>query len=658
METTVPLRLAGRDRAVSAVVGLVLLFGLVVAGAGMIFVTGMDAKQTMTETSEIASAESAMQEIGSDLSTLSMAGEDATARVEMSPRQAKDLRVADGGTIRFQLNGKTACTAERDLGSMVYEHDSGVVVAYQAGGVFKQTTDGTTIVQSPQLEYQTERIEGHDVRTVQFPVTNVSGSVDSGRDVVASRDGSASGDLETDLCLTGPNDDKFEYVREVTITVEDTDYYEAWHRYFEDEFGSAGDYSIDHDDQSASVTAPLGAGLQPSQFTLGKHQIYGAIFSTASSSGELLLQTKHASIDSYDSSMGPWGGSEPSYGAEGDILTRGDVAVQANGAQIAGDVYAEGEVHLSESCGSNDEDDDEDDGEYCVDGTVYVNNTTASGTDTSLYPDEDDDREEVITDGWDNGTTVPSIPPMDDEIERPASVVRRYNDNDAVSVVDAKQIQFSGGSATVESGVYYLDELTVPAGKDLELDTSDGDVVLVVEGDVDVGSDATVSVTGDGQVRAFVNETTTDGDQLRVREGATVQVTDGGTRTYRPEALFVACKAGCSATFDDTPASNPTTFTGVLYGPGETADDGSVHVGKRVDVWGALVAGSVTMEQQSNFHFDTQLLGREVDSDDDGKVEAFGPAFWDDTVKNGYVISVTANDVNVSSGDETPKLGA
>ncbi|WP_323674234.1 hypothetical protein [Halorubellus sp. PRR65] len=635
----------GHARAVAPLVGVVLLLGIVAAGAGIVFVTGMDAKASVQDASAADSAETSLQAAGATFASVAHAGRDARELVDLGDA-TEDVRVEPDGRLRVQVNGRAACTAETDLGTVVVDAGSDGAVAYQAGGIFRRSASGTTVVQSPALDYRTEHVNGHPIRTVSFSVPNVTGDV-HGSEFLASADRADDG-VQADLCLTDDGAVDLEYVREVTITVAGSDNYRAWHRYFEREFGPVATHTVDAGTRTASVTAPLGAGVHPDQYTFEGVQVYGAIFSTASS-GELLLQTRHATVDSYDSTTGPWDGGTPTYDSGGTVLTRGDVAVQANGATIEGNVYAEGSVSLSSSCAAG--------GDHCVNGDVYVNNSTAGGPTTALTPSEEGDRTGHITGAWGNGTQVPSIPPLDATIDQTVGTASTYNTNEDEPAVDASGVQYAGSDATVESGVYYLDELTVPAGHDLTFDTTDGDVVLAVAGDVDIEADATVTVTGDGQVHAFVAESTTAGDQLFVGEGATVRVVDGGTRTYRSNALVVACKAGCGATFADTTPSNPTTFTGVLYGPGNAADDGTISLGKRVDVWGALVGGTVTFEQQAEFHFDESLRNQvTADEDGDGAPDGGGGGltYADPDVENGYVISVTYDDVNVT--DDTTRV--
>jgi hypothetical protein len=637
-----------RARGAAPIVGVVLMLGIVVTGASIVYVAGMDAKASVQDASRADSAEATIQEAGATFSSLAHDGGDATDTVEFGT-SAGDVDVDTNGQLRVQLNGRAACAAEMDLGTVVAKQDSGTEVAYQAGAVFRKSRSGTTIVQSPRLEYRTKSMNGEAIRTVSFPVTNVSGDVRGAGDVVASAN--ASDSFQDDLCLTDSAPEDFDYVRSVTITIEGSDYYEAWYRYFQEEFPAEYDFSIDDSTKTASVSGPLGKGVSPNQFIIERFNVYGAIYSTTSS-GELLLQTKHASIDSYDAEEGLVDG-EPTYRSNGNVFTRGDISVQANNANISGNVYAEGTVKLDQSCGSG--------GDYCVEGAVYVNNSTAGpdGPTTNLTSDSGNP-EDFVSGETNNGTALPSISTMDATIEKTIDAAGTWNTNEDTDTVSSEQIQYSGTSATLDTGVYYLSDLTVPEDHTLEFDTSDGDVVLVLEDDVTLENGATVTVKGDGRVNTYIGEDPgpDTGDQLSVGEGVTVQaVDDDEDRTYRAEAFMLACKAGCNATFSSS-KSDPTTFTGVLYGPGNDASDGTVYLDKHVEVWGALVGGTVTFQQQSEFHFDESLRNREADRDGDGVPDPYsttggGLTYVDLPVENGYVISVTKHDVNVT--DDSPK---
>jgi len=582
---------------VSSVVGLVLLFGVVIAGTGIIFWTAMDAKESVQSQSEVESAELTLQEASAKLSTLSFRGEGSSTTFDLSGKNPNDVRVTSDGRLRFRLNSNPTCSAEMELGSIVYSHDSGAEVAYQAGGVFKKTESGTTVVQSPSLRYERQQLDGKRLWTMRFPVTNVTGDIDHSEEVAAQASRNRNDEMSDALCLSGANTDEIEYVREINVTVVDSSYHEAWERYFVDEFGAS---NVAVDDGNVTAVVPLGSGVQAGQFPLGATNVLGGVY-TGASAGELQLQTPNAVVNSYDSDDS-WAGPTPEYGNSGDIYTRGDVRVTAQ-SYINGSVFAEGTVELTNACQVN--------GApapgqtRCVTQDVFFNNSTGGG----LIPAAEDERDEAIGGIWDNGTYVPQLSPKNETIVGAVTNAREYNTNDTTFAVESEAINYTSGSATVDGGVYYVESLTVPSGSTLELDTSTGDVVVAVEESVDV--DGTIEVTGDGQARVFVNGTS--GDQLSLADGATVTVRDGGDETYRSDAFWVVCKAGCDATMGEN-----AEFTGVLYGPGTDAESGTVDLGKHSQFWGAIVAGTVDFSKHSEFHFDTTLKNAGLDSDGDG----------------------------------------
>jgi|GEM_PF-832013 hypothetical protein len=614
-----------RDRAASSIVGLVLLFGLVFAGASVIFWAGMDAKQSVQTASEIDTAETSLQEVSSELATLSLKGEGATTSFDLSGKDPSDVSVVEDGKISFRLNGKTACTAEMEMGSIVYEHDSGATVAYQAGGVFKKQSGGTSIVQSPTLEYYTQNVDGEEVQSIRFPVTNVTGDVKNSGEVTASTSSNTGSTMREELCLTGANADKVDVVRQVNVTISDSSFADAWEEYFVDEFGAS---NVTVDDGDVTATVPLGGGVSADQFPVNDAKIFGGVY-MGSSAGELLIKTPNVKVNSYDSSDVT--GSTPEYNDSGDIYTRGDVEVTAQ-SHINGSVFSEGTVTLGNSCQVNGA--SPPGKERCVTQDVHFNNTTGGG----LNPSSTSEREEAIGGAWTNGTIVPGIETMDATIVDTVDTVSEHNHNDSSSAIADGQIQYTDGSATIDGGVYHLDDLTVPAGSTLTIDTSNGDVVLAVENGITVESAGTLTVEGNGQVRTFVNGTS--GEQLTLDDSATVNVRKSGVRTYRSDAFFVVCKAGCEATIGEN-----AQFTGTLYGPGTTASSGQVTLEKDSQVWGALVAGTVEFDKKSEFHFDTSLENAGIDSDGDGITDDEDDNNYADSDNDGVPDSVDECDV-------------
>ena len=109
---------------------------------------------------------------------------------------------------------------------------------------------------------------------------------------------------------------------------------------------------------------------------------------------------------------------------------------------------------------------------------------------------------ELNEDEYREGTSNPSPNSL---IESEIAAAAADNDNGDESCVTASGFD---GCGTVESGVYYFDgDATIDDGT-LQFDTSDGDVVVTVDGDFDIGDDdddVIVTDDGDNGVRYYIN---------------------------------------------------------------------------------------------------------------------------------------------------------
>ncbi|MFD1645147.1 DUF7289 family protein [Haloarchaeobius litoreus] len=582
-------------RAASAIVGLVLLFGMVMVGAGLILMASMSATEEVQQQNELNNAELSLQEASVRLRTLSFQDSDDVASFDLSGRNSDDVRIETNGNLTFRLNGEAACTARMELGSIIYRNDEGQSVAYQAGGVWRDSGDGVNIVSPPDLTYQTDQIDGRTVRSIDFPVVNVQGDLQSSSGEVTARQIDDDGPgLDQQLCLPVSENSTIDRVRSMTITVENNTYYEAWERYLDDEFGEEVlDKEIDHDNRTLRYTVPLGQDLSPEEFTVENAQVLGGFYS-GSAAGEINLK-RHGLIDSYDGSQGTYA-SQPENWGEGNIYTNSEIDI--TNSRVNGTIYSGSGVELS---GGNCE----------VTGNVYFNNTTGSGLN-------DVGGSSCVAGETDNGTHIPPLPDVDEQIEAALNTTAGANHNNRTGVIQNNVTTLSmGDTATLESpGVFYLDSLTVPEDATLVLDTTNGDIVLAVEGNVDVAPGAEIRVQGDGQVRVFAGGES--GEQLEL-DSSRVGVHDGTQYTNRSAGFWFYCKSGCSGEFLDG-----SEFTGVVYGPGN--DGGQFGIGRDSEVFGALAVDRIDTTAGNNgvgntraeLHFDTSVQTAEFDRDGDG----------------------------------------
>jgi Mg-chelatase subunit ChlD len=181
-------------RGVSETLGVILLFGLVIAGATMILVASQNVQEGISEQNRLEAAEGAMAELDSRLGSLSYASDDNITSIDFPDTSQGSVRVVeDHTTIEFRLNpgadrsdfSPDACTATIQTGAVKYVDDAGSTVAYSAGGVWRESRDGqTTVVNPPALRVHNG--------TISMQVDDIGGSAASTGDVRVDKNFQAS----------------------------------------------------------------------------------------------------------------------------------------------------------------------------------------------------------------------------------------------------------------------------------------------------------------------------------------------------------------------------------------------------------------------------------------------------------------------------------
>jgi hypothetical protein len=181
--------------------------------------------------------------------------------------------------------------------------------------------------------------------------------------------------------------------------------------------------------------------------------------------------------------------------------------------------------------------------------------------------------------------------------------IRNDNDNDDStrivngSVTPTRTLNVSN-DPTVTAGDYHLSKVQLGAGESVTFDVKDGDVRVVVDGDVslDRASIDVVNTTGnDNRVQIFVRSDTVAFDR------SAVQV-EGDDST----AMWFYSGAGTAIDVHES------DVTGVLYAPGTTETPGSASITTDSSVSGAIVSGDTTIQAQSAVHHDKALTDSAV----------------------------------------------
>ncbi|WP_132057566.1 DUF7289 family protein [Halorussus amylolyticus] len=545
-----------RVRGQSEVLSVVLLLGITIAGTGLIVAFGSSALDDSKQSSELDSAEHAMTQLDSKLSLVGLGdstsqtvslGVDSTTRVD-----------DDTGWMRVEVVNRTDETVEavvlnRTLGAVVYENGE-TTVAYQGGGVWRRSDAGSAMVSPPEFHYRGT--------TLTLPLVAVNGTerLDGRAHLAKGDDTDAKYPVAGDPDLSNPLEDG-----KVNVTV-DSAYYDAWGRFFEDRTG--GEVSYDHDRERVTITLVV-----PGETKTVTNALAGT------TADRMTIQGAGGSsfTDSYNSSDGAYSGA-PVEPYNGTIVTKGSVTL-TGGAEIYGDLRAGGTADLGG-------------------GVTVHGNLSYGGPPPNCKGGGGDDCRDVT--GWvaDNGS-APDISPIGDLVDIKAETYRdgSANDNDAVTAINETTGTWndSESTLTLPSGAYYLENGDLDGSRDLTFDTSDGDVVLVVDDEIEWnGANVDVTDPEDGTVKVY-----TTGSEFRVIGGATVGDTDG----HVSPSLRVYAGPGLDAEIE-----GDSTLVGLVYAPGTDAQSGSVTVTSQAELYGGIVGGGQTLLQSGgSVHFDQAL---------------------------------------------------
>jgi flagellin-like protein len=437
-------------RGQTEVLGVVLLLAITITGTGLIVAFGSSALSDSQQASETDSAEHSMTQLDSKAS---LVGVGSTRTQTVSLGVSGPTRVEnESGWMRVQVINLTDDTVEyvvlnQTLGSVVYEN-TGTSVAYQGGGVWKRTDNGTTMVSPPEVHYRGT--------TLTLPLVVVSGQGTLDGETLISQNGSTEPKYPNGSAgLRNPLTEA-----KVNLTIQ-SEYYRAWGRFFERRTG--GQVAVDHANRTVTLTLVAPFDRSP---------IAGGIVSTAS--GDQLQLDNQAYVDSYNSSEGTYSDTEAENGT---IVTAGGVEL-SNKAEIKADlVSGGGKVSLEQKH------------------TEIAGNLSYKALGST----------KGSVGGWKaNNGSAPDVEPVEGLIDAKVEEIRSSNDNSDESDITSENYLDDGQSSYhLDDGKYYLDEINVP-DKTLELDTTDGNITIAVENGVSF-DETLVDVQGEGTVRVYMD---------------------------------------------------------------------------------------------------------------------------------------------------------
>ena len=549
------------NRAVSTTLGTVLIFSLIIFSVFSIATIGIASVEELQTNSERESATEAMTQLDSQMSLVAFDGSDQTT-IDLSTGSDEQIDVREGGQMTIELidtDGEVNNTIlDAEMGKIVYQMDD-YHVAYQGGGVwaYDEAEQNSRFVSPP--EYSVSNT------TTTLPVILIDTDnthVDESQ-ITLRRGGS-----DTHHPVSGVDDLSNPVMGDdIQVTIQ-SQYYEAWGDYFESRT-DVEDVKYDHENN----TIELGLVTEdPEDVT-----VETGVEATGSDSSITVRGSGGPGstfVDSYNSSVGPY--NDPSQNHDqGFIRSQGGIDLSSQ-AELRGDAATDGDLTMG--------------GGATVTNDAYVGGDVFTGGGSSVQGEIRDPL-----------PTASETPRANGEISFQRQELKDSNDNNQIAAIDGDNESSTldtSSAPTIESGEYIISELDVSGGDQVEFDLSDGDITLVVDGDISVSGDVTVVGNENNDNRLLIYTT---GDNITY---------DGGTHTVEgDDSLASWIYSGEGTAIQIT---NHASKTGVIYAAGTDSSAGTVEVSTHSSLYGGVVGGETEVQAHSAVHYDEVLSGEEV----------------------------------------------
>ncbi len=564
-----------QPRAQAGPLGFLLVFALVIAATTLIVALGSGAIGGTQETLDEERAEKAMTQFDSQAALVALGNSDVQ-RVDLSSGGTNAYDVDDEAgqmTLSYtnQTNGNETTIFSESMGRIRYQTDNGDTIAYQGGGVWRSDGNGNAVMISPpEFHYRDA--------TLTLPLVTVGSSGTIGDRAVISN--AKTTRYFPNATRNGAFSNPLENARvEVSVTSE---YYRAWGKYFE----TRTDGAVEYDHSENKVTLALVTPLENTKIT--------SATASLSASGSFDINGKAGSpcgptvyTNSYNSSGTSDGYCDQTPGDEGDIVYGGDVEIDSGsgGSEIRGDVTSGGRVKAKNGDGKP---------------KVYGNISYSDGCDKCEQAITKDNGEVSQISGIDKAPAINGI------VQTQVNASKNSNDNDNTSAISGNSLD--DGSVELDAGTYYLEEIDVEGDDTLTMDTTDGDIYIGIEENVELDSNAEIEVVGDGTVSVYVLGEGGNAKQLEMASES--KITNAGDdapqfRMFGQEDFVAKIGSGGGG------STGQAEYVGVIYAPPGTDGSGSVTLDKGT-IYGGVLTGTTVIETLGSIHYDEALRDRRV----------------------------------------------
>lgn len=293
------------DRGLTAVVGIVLLVGIVAVGSVTVVVIGGQIQQDTDDRITDERIKDSFIQLDQTIGTVAT-GQRQEATVDFALSNDADadtaIRREDTGTIVINRTNLTTTktVAVKDIGSIVYTRD-GEQYTYQAGAVWRNTGNATQLVSSPQVSYEFNTQSGYASPTLNLAIPELQGADRISNGAVA---------VEHNRTIAPFNNVSTVQNQLITMSVT-SDFYVGWGKYFEQRYPAITTVSYDHPDETVTIK-------------FGKRDIDGEFDEAILAGGDVTVDTGNPAVE------GPVvaGGS-----VNGGSISCSDTNVTCGGAQ-------------------------------------------------------------------------------------------------------------------------------------------------------------------------------------------------------------------------------------------------------------------------------------------------------------------------------------
>jgi len=213
----------GHDRAVSQVVGYVLIFALIVSVISFVSIIGVSQLDDTRESEQFQNAERAFDVLNTNMEEVYQRGAPSRA-TEVS---ANNARVTTGDAVTFNVTtvdtDGNATVIEREVNPVVMTGMGETEFVYEGGAVFRDQRDGGTVVREPPVRFGDDTVSVTLVRTFAEDRRAIGGSTVLVRAVSTAR--------VVSVADSTPGESQYD---RINVTITDSPRQDLWKEFYEE----------------------------------------------------------------------------------------------------------------------------------------------------------------------------------------------------------------------------------------------------------------------------------------------------------------------------------------------------------------------------------------------------------------------------------------